>query len=134
MPPLKQSPPSGKELQPRPRVYGMLVLAASAFVSPAASIVHTAFDCLLHCCHNRSIEYEDFLDRNFDGERNITSPFVQVYLSSKSNNETYTIKEMIQNSDNTEFLKLMEAEVSYMFRDKIWEMVLREDMINHYHR
>ena len=53
------------------------------------------------------IEYEDYLDRNFDGTRNSTHPLAQVYITSKANNEVYTLKEMLKEPDRLEFLKAM---------------------------
>ena len=56
----------------------------------------------------------------------------QIYLTFKSNNETYTIKETLQPPDKEEFLKAMEKETASMIQEKIWEMVPRSEMIRHY--
>ena len=60
-------------------------------------------------------EYNDFLQNNFDGTTNYTSPMAQIYLSSKSNNEVFTLKEILQEPDKEHFIAAMEEEVASMF-------------------
>ena len=113
------------------RPLGFLILAASAFV---AGSIHSPQETLAHCYQTRMIEYEDFLESNYDGTRNTTNPLAQVYLTSKANNEVYTLKEMLAQPDRSEFLKAMKDEVQSFFDEKIWTLVPREEMNKHYAR
>ena len=45
---------------------------------------------------NAYTTYDDFLEANFDGTQNSTSPLAQIYLSVKADNEVYTFKEMLK--------------------------------------
>ena len=91
--------------------YGLMVLALSSFVS-------TCPQKLANCYQARKIAYADFLDANFDGSQNSTSPLAQIYSSTKSNNEVFTLKEMLAEPDREEFMKAMEEEVESIFREK----------------
>ena len=62
----------------------LMVLAMPSFVSVTPFV--TAYSA--NCFQNRVIGYNDFLERNFDRTANQTSPLVQIYLSSQSNNKT----------------------------------------------
>ena len=100
----------------------------SAFVTNSPSV--TAFSA--KCFQSRVIEYNDFLERNFDGSSNQTSPLAQISLSSQANNETYTLKEMVREPDKDKFIEAMEAEVASMFQEKIWKAVPKRIMTDHY--
>ena len=54
------------------------------------------------------VEYGDFLERNFDGNHNAIPPLAQIYIISKANNESYTLKKMLQHTDIDKFLNVME--------------------------
>ena len=106
----------------------MLVLIMSAFVFHVPPVTsYTA-----QCFQSRIIAYNDYLEQNFDGTSNQTSPMAQVYLSSQSNNETYTLKEMTKQPDKAKFVEAMEVEVASMFREKIWKAVPRRVMREHF--
>ena len=115
-----------------PSRLGLLILATSAFITPTAGLCSSATTCTASCFQSRAIAYEDFLERNFDGSSNTSNPLAQIYMTSQSNNENYTIKEMLGQPDKAEFLKAMEIEVSSMFRDEIWKLVPRTEMLQHY--
>ena len=100
----------------------------SAFVTNSPSV--TAFSAT--CFQSRVIEYNDFLERNFDGSTNQTSPLAQISLSSQANNETYTLKEMVREPDKDKFVEAMEVDVASMFKEKIWKAVLKRIMSDHY--
>lgn len=53
----------------------------------------------------------DFLERNFDETANQKSPLAQIYLSSQSNNETYTLKDMLKEPDKNKLINAMEVDV-----------------------
>ena len=55
-----------------------------------------------------------------------------MYMSSKANNEVYTLKEMLQQPDRKKFIEAMEAEVQSMFDEGIWKQVPRKNMIRFY--
>jgi len=95
--------------------YGMLILAKSTFVLSAPSLVEYSANCF----QSRLIRYNDFLDRNFDGTANKISSLAWIYLSSQSNNKTYTLKEMLKEPDKHKFVKAMELEVASMFKAEI---------------
>ena len=69
---------------------------------------------------SKSLQYQDYLQNNFDGTINQSNPLAQIYFSSKSNNEVYTLKEMLQQPDKDQFVAAMEKEVTSMFSHKIW--------------
>ena len=87
---------------------------------------------IAHCYQSRIIEYEDYLDCNFDGARNSTNPIAQSYITSKSNNEVYTLKEMLKEPDRIAFLKVMKSEVTPLFAEKIWKLVPCQEMTQYY--
>ena len=120
-----------RELTPR-KAYGLIIFAVSAFINLASSFIHHTSTQVSHCYQSRPIEYEDFLDRNLNGTSNTTHPFAQVYITPKANNETYTINDMLKEPDKAEFLKAMTSEVASLFSEKIWALVPREEMTQHY--
>ena len=66
----------------------MMILDLTAFTSSTTGMI----DSSVHCYQTRIIEYKDFLETIFDGSSNQLSPFAQIYLTSRSNNETYNFK------------------------------------------
>ena len=108
-----------KEVRHNLSAFMLLVLAISAFITPSIPTTQALPDVITNYYQSRCIEYEDFLDRKFSGTRNSTHTFAQVYITSNANNETYTIKEMLQQPDKMEFLKAMESEVALFFEEKI---------------
>ena len=114
----------------RKHAYGLMVLALSAF----AAIPTTATAYSTSCFQSRVIGYNDFLETNFDGSANQTSPLAQIYLSSQSNNETYTLKEMVKQPDRDKFIEAMELEVASMFKENIWLAVPKRVMTEHYRK
>ena len=64
------------------------------------------------CYQSRVIQYEDFLEQNFDGTTNCTSPLTQIYQTSVVNNEVYNISKMLKQPDKFEFMKAMHEKVS----------------------
>ena len=69
----------------------MLVLELSTFAQIGNSLVHDGINDISHCYQARALEYEDYLDRKFDGTNNKTSTLDQIYVSSQSNNECYSL-------------------------------------------
>ena len=63
---------------------------------------------------NNNVKY------NFDGTKSSTHLLAQVYLTPKSNNKVYTLKEIIKAPDKMELVKAMQSEVSSSsFKEKI---------------
>ena len=120
--------PRIRALPKRKQAYGLLVLAMSAFVSYTPPV--TAYTA--NCFQSRLIEYNDYLEQNFDGSANQTSPLAQIYLSSQSNNKTYALNEMVRQPDKDKFIDAMEVEVASMFREDIWKAVPKRIMTDHY--
>ena len=112
---------------PMTRPYVLMIMALSAFVQSCPRT-------LAHCYQARRIAYNDFLDTNFDGTPNHLSPLAQIYATSKTDNETYHLGEMLKQPDRHEFLKAMQAEVEAMFKQKIWKRVPKKLMLDHYKR
>ena len=129
--PNRMSPidPRSKEIRQTKRPIGFLILAASTFITQG---VYSVNNTIAHCFQSRIMEYEDFLDSNFDGTRNSTSPLAQIYLTSKANNEVYTLKEMLAQPDKMEFVKAMKQEVQSLFDEQIWKLVPRQEMTQYY--
>ena len=84
------------------------------------------------CYQARAVEYNDFLETNFNGTSNNASPFAQIYMTSQANNETYLLKEMLQQPDRDDFMEAMRKEVDSLFKEEIWAMVPRQQMKDHY--
>ena len=93
-----------------------MVLALSTFVNSCPQK-------LASCCQARQIAYEDFLESNIDG-----SPLAQIYNAIKSNNEVFTLKEMLTQPNKDQFIKGMHEEVKSIFREKIWKRVPKKLM------
>jgi len=89
--------PNTKELQHGHQTPGSLILAAVVFMAHSTlSTVSNTSSNIAHCYQSRMIEYEDYLDCNFDGTRNSTNPLAKEYFASKANNEVYTLKEILK--------------------------------------
>ena len=84
-----------------PKKYGLLATIMIAATNIITTLPKTTATCFL----SRKIEYNDFLDRNFDGSLNHTNPLAHIYLSTLSNNETYTLKAMLQQPDKEQFIR-----------------------------
>ena len=91
-----------------------MTLAFAVFVTPIALATETAS----HRYKAIEVEYDDYLERNFDGSNNLISPFSQIYLTSKTNNEIYTLKDMLWDPDKLDFVKVKKKEVSSLFNEK----------------
>ena len=87
---------------------------------------------VVHCFQSRAIAYSDFLEQNLDGTHNNMNPIAQIYLSSKSNNEVYTLREMLQQPDRDKFVDAMREEVHSMFKQEIWKSVPKAQILQHY--
>jgi len=108
------------------------MLAVTAFVTQSYLAIDSTTHTISNCYQSRIIEYEDYLDLDFDGTRNSAHPLAQIYIITKANNETYTRKEMLKESDKMEFLKAMKIEVASLFKERIWKLVPCQEMYNHY--
>ena len=78
-----------------------------------------------HCYQLHLIFYNDYLGNNFDSIINQTNPLAQIYVLSKAANEWYTMKEMMQQPDQQEFVKVMKTKVQQMFQKNIWKKIMR---------
>ena len=76
--------------------------------------------------------YGDYLERKFDGANNKTSPLAQIYLASQANNECYNLKEILKEPDINQFMEAMVTEVASLFKEEIWKMVPKSEMLEHY--
>ena len=115
---------------PKRPVYGLMILALSVFTSNMSK----SGAAIARCYQSRVTQYEDFLESNFDGTANRTSPLAQIYLTTTANNEVYNLSEMLKLPDKQEFLKAMHTEVESMFKEKIWVAVPKQEMLDHYRR
>ena len=89
----------------------MIVLGLTAITEFSTSLTSE----VAHCFLTSVAEYNSFLERNFDGSDNSPNPLAQIFLSSKANNEVYTLKEMLLQPDREHFVKAMEEKVHSMF-------------------
>ena len=80
------------------------------------------------------MQYDDFCRRSIDGSTNVMNPLAQAYMSSQSNNEVYTLSQMLLQHDKDKFVEAMKTEISSMFAQKIWRKVPRKEMMEHFHR
>ena len=55
-------------------------------------------------------------------------------MKSKSNNEVYNIKEVLQQPDKDKFIEAMNQEESSMFKEGIWTLVPKKEMLDYYAR
>ena len=129
---LKESDSSSKDISRMKKAYGLMVLALSTFAQNPSSSTQQAVNNISHCYQSRVIEYEDFLDKNFDGSNNKTSPLAQIYMTSRENNECYSLKEMLKQPDRNLFMEAMNKEVKSMFEEEIWKLVPKRDMIDYF--
>ena len=93
----------------------MLILALTAFTTPAIEVTKIE----VHYYQSRDIKYNDFLESNFDGSGNKLSPFVQIYMTSQSNNETYNLKELLREPDKEQFIEVMKKLFESLFKEEI---------------
>ena len=49
-----------------------------------------------NCFQSVNASYNDFLENNFDGTTNASNPILQMFQATITDNETYTMKEMLQ--------------------------------------
>ena len=115
---------------PKRPIYGLMILALSTFTSN----ISKSGAAIARCYQSRVTQYEDFLESNFDGTANRTSPLAQIYLTTTANNEVYNLSEMLKLPDKQEFLKAMHTKVESMFKEKIWVAVPKQEMLDHYKR
>ena len=121
-----------KEIKHQSSAFMLLILDTSVFVAPSIATTQALSEIVANCYQSRCIEYEDFLERNFNSTSNSTHSFFQVYNTSNANNETYNIKEMLQQPDKMDFLKAMESEVASLFNKKIWALIPKSKKVQHY--
>ena len=76
--------------------------------------------------------YQDYLDQNIDSTPNHLNPLAQAYIALQSNNEVYTLKQMLQQPDREQFVAAMQKEVESMFSEGIWKRTSKQEMLNHY--
>ena len=86
----------------------MTTLVFAVFATPVTLAVETNSHYYQSCV----VEYGDFLERKFDETYNVDPPISKIYLISKANNESYTLKKILQQSDRDKFFNLMEKEVN----------------------
>ena len=110
------------------RPKALMILALTAFTDCCA----TALDSTIHCYQTRIIEYNDFLESNFDGSINHLNPLAHIYMTSQSNNEVYALKEIMHQPDRADFEAAMKKEVASMFEEKIWKRVPKLEMKQFY--
>ena len=108
--------------------YTFLTLAFAALLTQSVFITEAATSCF----QTNTIRYKEFLDECFDGSSNSHHPMANIYLSTKSNNEVYTLKEMLRQPDKDQFVEAMRLEVKSLFAQKIWETVSKTTMYEHY--
>jgi hypothetical protein len=108
----------------------MMVLTLSTM----AEIASNAASVATHCFQRRASDYNQFLECNFDGSTNSPGSLAQIFLASKSNNEVYTLKEMLLEPDRAKFIEAMEKEVRSMFEEEIIEVVPKQQMYDHYNK
>eukprot|EP00957_Ditylum_brightwellii_P137257 10464318-Ditylum_brightwellii.AAC.1 len=56
----------------------------------------------------------------------------QMFATKKADNESYTLKEMLQQLDRKDFEAAMDKEVKHMFDNEVWEKVPRSEMHAYY--
>ena len=113
---------------PRRTPYGLIVLGLSTFCSGFQQMATVSHNCF----QSQLVQYEDFLESNFDGSPNRLSPLAHIYQTSLANNEVYNLSEMLQQPDKLEFMKAMHEEVGSMFKEKIWRAVPKKEMLDYY--
>ena len=107
---------------------GFLTLALSVSIQPIQQLLdHTT-----HCFQTRMMHYHDHLDQCFDGTTNSFNPIIQAYITSKYNNEVFTLAEMLRQPDKASFIVAMEEEVQSLFDQRIWKTVPKREMVKYY--
>ena len=85
-----------------------------------------------NCFQVRVTRYNEFLEHNVDGTPSHLNSLAHIYHSTLANNETYTLKEMLQQPDKESFMEAMHEEVDSMFREGIWEIGPKSHMRAYY--
>eukprot|EP00984_Skeletonema_dohrnii_P006298 scaffold2255_cov139-Skeletonema_dohrnii-CCMP3373.AAC.1 len=96
------------------------LLLGSSLSQPATAFSHAqaSVNSVIHQCN--------VINANFDGSLNQIHHMV--LAASKSNNETYTFREMLKQDDSHEFIKAMEKEVEDHESRGHWEVVERSTL------
>ena len=122
-------------LRRSPRIAALPLRSASNYIAIAMSAITTvgslAVDYTKNQMQSTVTDYHDYLQRNIDGTPNQIGPLAQAYLSSTNNNETYTLKQMLQQPDRDQFVEAMKKEVASMFAAGIWRRVPKQEMFDH---
>ena len=79
-----------------------------------------------HASVNRAIHHCHVINANFDGS--INEVHHMVLAASKSNNENYTFRQMLQQEDSAEFIKAMVDETRAHEQRGHWEVVPRSSL------
>ena len=76
---------------------------------------------------DQSIAYATDLSRNIDGTINYLNPVSQVFASVQDN-DTYTYRQAMQQSDNRDFVFAMNKEINDHHERKHWRIVMRDSV------
>ena len=98
--------------------FGVLLAACLAQPTVALTQAHASVNCAIHHCHA--------INANFDGSLNEIHHMV--LAASKSNNENYTFRQMLQEEDSAEFIKAMVDESKAHETRGHWEVVSRSSV------
>ena len=112
------------------QTYSFIALAMSAIATSTSPVVK-AVDNQVQATMS---DYRDHLDHNLDGSPNRIGPLAQAYLASATNNEVYTLKQMLQQPDRDLFIQAMQKEVESMFAAGIMRRVPKQEMFDHLRR
>ena len=99
----------------------------TAMAIQASQTVTLGFSALVKCYPVKKTEYKDYLHANFDGISISMPPLAQMYTTSKSNNEVYNMKDILQQPDKETFKEAMHKKASAIFKDRMWTPVPKKE-------
>lgn len=63
-----------------------------------------------NCYHAVKLSYQDYLEHNFDDTSNLSNPIAQIFQATITDNEVYTMKEMLRQPDKLSFEQAMHTD------------------------
>ncbi len=99
-------------------LFSMICLVSTALITSHVSHPNSIF--------NRTFNQWEKVNQHFDGTLNDFHPLA--FVSNSTDNETYTVKQMLQQEDAPSFIEAMKKEVEDHERREHWELVPRSTM------
>ena len=107
-----------KRIANKRSLFSMICLVSTALVTPHVSHPNSIF--------NQTFNHWEKVNQHFDGTLNDFHPLA--FVSTATDNESYTVKQMLQQEDAPSFIEAMKKEVEDHEKREHWEIVPRSTM------